>query len=313
MQRSLRLAAVSVGVVLLGSTASAAAMTFSAGSSPPSSLLDEARARGAAEASSAALAQLRPDLAAARARVDDLQRLIDANAATTAPADLSHRDTVTVLGWGTVTAAPDVLTFTMRVIGQRPGAKDALDAANTAAQRVTDAWQVHGVPRSDITVHLAALCRGSVPYDYGYLWWYGCYGGGQGGYVAVNVIDARIHHFERAGDAVAAALDAGGADAEAQGFSFDFQANQGLLQAARAAAVADARDRAAQLSTLSGRKLGPAITVTEQWSTPSSGSSGPPIAAGTAAGAAPAAAAPTPINGGQQQVGVTVSVEYQLL
>lgn len=215
----------------------------------------------------------------------------------------SAAPSVTVTGVGTVLGTPDVLSVQIGVSVVRPTIATALSVADSEASSVVLALEAHSVAARDIQSALIGL---------GPNWG----NNGVNGYNAQNTVSANIRNLPGAGTTLGAAVQAGGKDATLGGVYFNLEQNTRQVGQARAAAMADALTQATDFARLAGRTLGPAQTVVENTSAP------PPPSNGTAGGASGAAGLTTnatsggsvavPIQAGQQQVQVTVTVTYAL-
>ena len=208
---------------------------------------------------------------------------------------------VTVTGVGTVLGTPDVLSVQIGVNVSRPTIAEALSVADHESSAVTASLETNGVTAPDIQSALISLGP-----NYGN-------NGVVTGYNAQNTVSANIRNIPSAGSTLGAAIEAGGKDATLNGVYFNLEQNTRQVAEARTAAMSDALTQADDYARLAGRKLGPAETVVENTSAtpPPSSESG----TGSAASGGTAFAAPTavvPIQAGQQQVQVTVTVTYGL-
>ncbi len=88
------------------------------------------------------------------------------------------------------------------------------------------------------------------------------------------------------------------------GVSLNLTDTSALLARARAAAVADARHKAAQYASAAGQQLGPVIGITDQAPTQ------PFPVFGAASAATPRSS--VPISPGTQQLSVSITVTYAL-
>ena len=125
------------------------------------------------------------------------------------------------------------------------------------------------------------------------------------GYLVSNVLQVTVRNIDSASEVLDAAVAAGGNTVRVNGISFTVDQPEQFLSQAREEAVKNARARAEVLAKAAGVTLGAARSVTE------SGNGGPvPL---DRAVAAPAVAnAPTPVNPGEQQIQLTVSVVYDI-
>ena len=207
---------------------------------------------------------------------------------------------VTVTGVGTVLGTPDVLSVQVGVNVIRPSIEAALSVADRESSAVISSLEAHGVAAADIQSALVSL---------GPNW------GNNGvvtGYNAQDTVSANIRNIPSAGSTLGSAVQAGGKDATLGGVYFNLEQNTRQVTMARAAAMGDAQNQASDFARLAGRKLGPALSVVENTSAT------PPPASGATAGGSGASMAggsvseAVPIQAGQQQVQVTVTVTYAL-
>ena len=204
---------------------------------------------------------------------------------------------ITVSGAGQASGTPDVVRVTVGVRVVRESVDEALDAANTATERVLAALDDAGIPAEDRQTRDFSI----VPE----------YGGESPngapqivGYAVSNLIEVRIREIDRVGAILTAVADAGGDDARIQGVSFALENDGEQVAAARQAAFADARTRAEQYADLAGVSLGGLIGITDMTvSSPRSAE---------ALGAAATAEDAVPIEPGTQQVTVSVTVRWAL-
>ena len=214
-------------------------------------------------------------------------------------ASVSTGPSVTVSGVGTVLGTPDVLSVQIGVNVVRPTIASALSVADSEAASVVSTLEAHGVATADIQSALISLGP-----NYG--------NNGVDGYSAQNAVSANLRNLPAAGATLGAAVQAGGKDATLGGVYFNLEQNTRQVGQARSAAMGDALTQASDFARLAGRKLGPVQTVVENDSAtppPSNGSS--TGSAGSAMAAAPVSMA-VPIQAGQQQVQVMVTVTYAL-
>jgi uncharacterized protein YggE len=222
-----------------------------------------------------------------------------AGAAALAPDGPVPAEGITVTGLGEVTGTPDVLRATVGVNVLRPDVQSALDAANTAAAAVLAALADNGVAEDDIqtrefSVHPEQRYReDSGPETVGYR--------------VTNLVEAKIRELDRVGQVLAAVVETAGDDAQVQGVAFALEDNAELLDAARAAAFADARAKAEDYADLAGRGLGQLVSVSEV-----TADRPPPIPFGAGGGEEAAMDSSVPIAPGQQDVAVTVTTVWRM-
>ncbi|MFF2316878.1 SIMPL domain-containing protein [Arthrobacter sp. NPDC058097] len=212
----------------------------------------------------------------------------------TAPADAR---TVTVTGFGTAEAAPDLLTLSIGLECRRDNAGDAYAAAGAASAAVTGALRSRGVGNRDIRTS-GLNVRADVVWQEGR-------GQQVTGYVASSMLSVRLRDPAAGSEVIAAAVEAGGNDVRLDGVQLGFADAAAVMALARDAAWADARAAAAQLAALAGAGLGQVLAVRQN----------------------PVPSAPIPFGGiqrafggdsmtvetGESSVSTSVTVEWQLL
>ena len=198
---------------------------------------------------------------------------------------VTQPDSVTVSGFGTVSAVPDRAEISAGVESRAPTAKAALAANAAAMRKVIDALRDNG--GKDVTTQTVSL---STSFDDR---------GQPNGFVASNVASAETS-LDRAGALIDAAVDAGANTV--YGPSLSRSDAEELYRDALEKAVADAKERAEVLAKAASRGLGRVTAIVE------SGSPAIPYAAKDAMAAREA----TPIVSGPQETTATVSVTYAL-
>jgi uncharacterized protein len=201
---------------------------------------------------------------------------------------------ITVTGSGTVNGTPNQLTLSMGVQVNSSSVESALQQANQAVSRVTAALRAHGVATRDIQTSGLSIQpnysnNSSVPNGYG----------------VSEYLTATLRKISAAGAQIQAAVRAGGNATTIDGISLDLTDTSGLLARARAAAVSDARHKAAQYASAIGRTLGPVVSITDQ-------AAAQPYPFFAAGAAAPKASSSVPISPGTQQLSVSVTVVYSI-
>lgn len=202
---------------------------------------------------------------------------------------------ISVSGQGEVTGTPDTLSMTFGVSVLRPTVSEAVADAAALADGVIEALRADGVAEEDLQTANYSI---RPEYDYRE--------SGQEliGYRVENSVVAKITDLDAAGGTIDAAASAGGDEVRVSGVSFAIEDDEELVQAARAAAWADARAKAEELAALAGVTLGRPIAISESLT-----SEPRPIFFGEGLDAA-AEAIETPIVAGEQTVTVNLSVEY---
>jgi uncharacterized protein YggE len=215
-----------------------------------------------------------------------------ATAAASTPAD----EGVIVSGLGKVSGTPDVLRVQLGVEVRRADVSDALADANAIQNRVRAAARRGGVdPKdmqtADVSLYPSYTNKG-VP----------------NGYTVNQSLTLKLRNLAKAGRIIGDAVTAGGNAARVQGVSFALEDNTALLQQARDAAYHDARLKAERYAELSGRSLNQVELVSEQ--VPRAEQPLPYARAAT--DSAGSQASEVPIDPGQSQVSVSVTVRWSL-
>ncbi|WP_326821266.1 SIMPL domain-containing protein [Streptosporangium sp. NBC_01756] len=199
------------------------------------------------------------------------------------------RSRITVMGEGSQSAVPDVMRLNAGVEVRRATAGTAFADARAAAAKLTEALKTAGIQAKDLRTNELSLGPEYSTYPT------------VSGYRAAQGVEAVVRDITSA-DKVIDTVAGVGEEARLNGISFEVSDNRRLVRAARDAAFRDATARAAQYARLSGRRLGPVLTVAEEDASP------PPIRFAGAALADKASISP-----GQQSISVHVRVVYELL
>jgi uncharacterized protein YggE len=123
------------------------------------------------------------------------------------------------------------------------------------------------------------------------------------GYRASNSIDVKIRKLDTASQALALIVSTGGDATRINSVNYSIEDDSQLVKDARARAFNDAQDRAQQYAQLSGLSLGKVMSITE------SAGPTPPTPGPSFRGAE---AAVVPLEPGQQTVGFSVTVIFEL-
>jgi uncharacterized protein YggE len=215
--------------------------------------------------------------------------------ATAAASDPAEQGVV-VSGLGKVSGTPDVLRVQLGVEVRRADVSAALADANAIQNRVRAAARRNGVdPKdmqtADVSIYPSYNSKG-VP----------------NGYVVNESLTLKLRQLSKAGKTIGDTVTAGGNAARVQGVSFALEDNAALLEQARDAAYHDARKKAERYAELAGRGLNQVELVSEQ--VPTGEQPMPYARAALDAAAAPAST--VPIDAGQSQVTVSVTVRWSL-
>jgi uncharacterized protein len=196
---------------------------------------------------------------------------------------------VRLVGFGQVQGTPDTLTANVSIEFTAPAA--AMNQTSELQQAVINALVTAGVDRKDIrTTHVRLQPQYGPEYS------------AIVGYRASNSIDVKIRNLDSASNTLALIVSTGGDGTRINSVNYSIDDDSHLVKDARARAFQDAKDRAQQYAQLSGLKLGKVISISE-----SAGATPP-----TPIPLTRAAAAPVPLEPGQQTVSFSVTVVWEL-
>lgn len=200
---------------------------------------------------------------------------------------------VRVTGHGKVSAKPDHAVAQFSAYARATNAGDASAAATTAMRAMIDAAANLGIEEIDRQTKGMSLSS-----------WREMEGQPLT-YHASQQLQLRLRDVDSAGEFITTVLSVAGNSASLDGFHLAIEDKRDLLVAARDVAMADARQRAEQLATLSNRSLGSVVAVVE------SGGRAPdqPMAYEKMAMAMDAAGS-APVEAGEIDVEVHVQVDY---
>jgi uncharacterized protein len=196
---------------------------------------------------------------------------------------------VTVVGQGEVQGTPDTLTTNVSIEFLAPDVTTAMNQTSGRQQAVIDALVGSGIDRKDISTTQVSL----QPQ----------FGDNNNivGYRASNSISVKIRKLDSASQALALIVSTGGDATRINSVNYSIEDDSQLVKDARARAFNDAKDRAEQYAQLSGLSLGKVLTISEV------AGSTPPVPMPRAA-----MAEPVPLSPGQQTVGFSVTVAWEL-
>ncbi len=204
--------------------------------------------------------------------------------------------TIVVPGNGRVAVEPDIATLRLGVLLVRQTAGAARESAAVTMTAVLEALAAKGVAKRDLRTALLSL---SPVTDYS-----SDTGPRVTGYQAANSVSVTVRDLALAGTLIDAALAAGATSLD--GLDFRVADPSAAEDEARRDAMADARRRAQTIAQAAGATLGAVVGVNEV----GGGSPGPFPAPRMLA--MKAEAADTPVEGGSQEVAVSVSVAFAI-
>jgi hypothetical protein len=204
---------------------------------------------------------------------------------------------VTVVGAGHVQGTPDTLTVNASIEFVAPDVSGAMNQTSDRQKAVIDALVGSGIDRKDISTTQVSL----QPQ----------FAGGDGtaiiGYRASNSIDVKIRKLDTASQTLSLIVSTGGDATRINAVNYSIEDDSQLVKDARARAFNDAKDRAQQYAQLSGLKLGKVMSITE-----SGGATPPPPPPPMPYSRGGAEIAAVPVEPGQQTVGFSVTVIFEL-
>ncbi len=221
-----------------------------------------------------------------------------AHAAETGPGDAGGARWVEVTGEASVSATPDFARVTLGVTTTGKDAREAAAANAKAVNALISVIKGEGIAPADIqTSSLSIAPQFSNPRS-----------GGSSepsivGYSVSNMVTVTVRDLSRLGSLIDKAVEAG---ANAMyGVAYGENDPSGLLDKARPLAVADARRKAEIYAGAGGAKVGRLMELSEQ-------GGAQPMQFARRAYAQSAAAAPTPIEAGEDRLTVSVTARFEL-
>ncbi|WP_075998098.1 SIMPL domain-containing protein [Salaquimonas pukyongi] len=211
---------------------------------------------------------------------------------------------ISIVGEASVDVAPDLAILDLGVLREGKTAREALSANNLAMSEVLDAMKQAGIEARDLQTSNFAIHPKYVhhrPKD----------GEEQKpprivGYRVTNTLTVRIRDLEKTGEILDRAVTLGVNTGGSIRFANDDPKSE--IAKARAAAMKDAIARAKTLLEAAGAKLGPILSISENYNTPRP----VPMARGKMMAEA-AMADSVPIEGGENTYSVTVSVSWKIV
>ncbi len=215
---------------------------------------------------------------------------------TTVVTGSNEKPGITVSGEGSVFGQPDVAIATLGVQADAASVGDARSKAADSMNAMVKALKDGGVADKDIqTTQFSVDPR----YDYS--------NNKQTliGFTVNNIATVKIHDINKTGQLIDAAIAAGGDQARVQGLQFTMDDPSSLQSQARQKAMADAKRKAETLAQAGGIQLGSPRSISE-------GGGPTPVTFEAAGLPRLAPSSQTPIQTGQLEVKVQVSVVYGL-
>lgn len=213
------------------------------------------------------------------------------------PRGVEHDETLlSVSATGRSETKPDEARFTAGVSTIAASAEAATQKNNETMAKVTEALKAFGVAGKDLQTRQLTVNR---------IDW----GANKGKFEAVNQVEVRVRAVDKAGDAVAAATQAGAN--VLSGPTLRVSDQEAATKSAYAAAYRAARARADAYAGAAGLKIDRVLTIRD------GGDGAPPMPyyemdAAANQAAPQAAAAPAPFNPGVSESQVSVRVDFAL-
>lgn len=224
-------------------------------------------------------------------------------ATTSAPAPRAAAARIlTMTGSGEATAVPDQLSFSVAVSLTRADLRTALDQANATMGRVLASQGEFGVRRGDTRTSGLSM---SPVYDYSST--------GPAtlvGYHVSEQADVLVKDLAQGGDAMSAAVDAGGNAVRVNDIRLKVGDPDAVLAKARQAAVAVATTKAEEYAAATGQELGAVVTLKEVGGDQDAASYQSQSLGGAAYDSVDGVSA-VPIRGGHDQLSVDVEVVWE--
>jgi uncharacterized protein YggE len=203
------------------------------------------------------------------------------------------RRVVTVSAQGKAVAVPDELTVSLGVTVRAATAREALSQANERTRAAIAAFKEGGVEERDL-----ATADLTIWPEYGET-------RRVDAYQARNTLSVRLRDLAQAGGLLDAVAGVVGDDIVINGLTFAVSEPEPVLTRARAQAMAAARAKAEELAAAEGARVGKVLTIDE------GGGGLAPVFAPKAARLAMAAES-APIEAGEHELQVSVTVSYRL-
>jgi uncharacterized protein YggE len=207
----------------------------------------------------------------------------------------SNFKAVTVSGVGRVLVSPDTAQFTLGVQIRNPDLAAAQAEATTKMNAVINSLKANGIDDAKIK---------TVAYNIGLEYNPQKSDASISGYVVTNLVQSRIKPIDKTGAIIDAAVKAGANNVSE--VSFIVEDVDAATRQARQQAMDDAKAKADQLARLGGVTLGMPVQITET----NSPAPMPVDATRSVATAGGAADMAPPIQGGQSEIVVYVTVSY---
>lgn len=203
----------------------------------------------------------------------------------------STGNTITVVGNGSASGAPNQADLALGVTVTRPSVRDAVTIAGSDMTKLLSALRNNGVQDKDVKTTSIWVSQQT-----------NCCPQTVIGYNASTQISVTVHSVDRVTPLIEAAVDAVGNELQLNGINLSISDTSNVMKAARQDAMNDANTKAQDWARLSGHHLGGLIGMSEEVAT----NGGFPQYGGKGAGGG------VPIQPGVTSVTVIVAVTYEL-
>lgn len=220
-----------------------------------------------------------------------------AQAVVTTNSNDANAYTISVNGSGKVSVTPDVALINLGVEAINPDPARAISDNTERMNAVINAIKALGVEAKDIQTTNFSMWIENI-YDINGR------NTGETRYHVINQISVKVRDIAKTGDVLTAALQAGANSVN--GISFTVADQTAYIEAARAAAVANAKAKAEQLARGLGVSVGKVRTISEYSYTPVYAEAKADRALGMGGGAS------VPVETGQFEITVDVQVVFDI-
>ncbi len=209
-----------------------------------------------------------------------------------------------VSGTGKVTVTPDVATLQLGIEAQEASVGEAQDKASEAMDKVMTALTNNGVAEKDVQTQYFRI-RQRMRWDEAQQQEVVI------GYRVTNQVVAKIRDMDKVSTVIDAVVAAGGDYTRINNLNFSVDDPSAYYDEAREKAMADAKDKAEQIASLAGMKLGEPAYISEGIVTPVSRGAVYGLSAPMPA-PAPAPAPPPSISPGEIEISVNMQIAYSI-
>ncbi len=230
--------------------------------------------------------------------------------AQTQPAASGLPRTITVVGQGSISAAPDIAAVVLGVNVSAATVEQAMEDASNRMDKIMAALKKLNISDKDITTSNYSIYYEEPPRYEMPAVSKGTEGTGEtpaGVYRVSNMVTVKIRKLDQVGELIDAAVTAGANSL--WGVNFDLEDRTELEAKARAKAVENARLRAEELAKLAGVKVGGVVQISEVIGT---GGGYYPMPSAVRAAAAEMGGGAGPISPGELEISYQIQVTFEL-